>query len=55
MHVYAVLRRIGGETEIFGDAFPSWTRAEEAIKVDMEEDNPSCTREDYEIHELKVV
>jgi hypothetical protein len=39
---------------VFGDAFPTRTAAEEAIKIDMEEDNPTCERED-DIHELKVV
>jgi hypothetical protein len=40
---------------VFGDAFPMRNAAEEAIKIDMEEDNPTCEREDYENHELKVV
>jgi hypothetical protein len=55
MYVYAVTRLIGGVTEVFGDAFPTRTAAEGAIKIDMEEDNLTCEREDYEIHELKVV
>jgi hypothetical protein len=55
MYVYVVTRLLGYETEVFGDAFLAYTAAEEAIKVDMEEDNPSCAREDYEIHELSVV
>jgi hypothetical protein len=40
---------------VFGDAFPTRNAAEEAIKIDMEEDNPTWEREDYEIHELNVV
>jgi hypothetical protein len=55
MYVYVVTRLMGGRTEVAGDAFISRTAAEEAIKIDMEEDNPTREREDYEIHELKVV
>jgi hypothetical protein len=55
MYVYVVTRLMNGETSVFGDAFPTSTAAEEAIKIDMEEDNPTCEREDYEVHELKVV
>jgi hypothetical protein len=55
MYVYVVTRLMNGETSVFGDAFPARTVAEEAIKIDMEGDNPTCEREDYEIHELKVV
>ena len=55
MYVYIVTRLMNGETFVFGDAFPMRTAAEESIKIDMEEDNPTCEREDYEIHELKVV
>jgi hypothetical protein len=43
------------ETSVFGSAFPSRTAAELAIKIEREEDNPTCEREDYDIHELKVV
>jgi hypothetical protein len=46
---------MNGETSVFGDAFPTPTAAEEAIKIDVEEDNPACEREDCEVHELKVV
>ena len=55
MYVYVVTRLIHGETSVFGDAFPTRNAAEEAIKIDIEEDNPTCERQDYEIHELKVV
>jgi hypothetical protein len=55
VYVYVVTRLIGGVIELFGDAFPTRTAAEEAIKIDMEDDNPTCEREDYDIHELKVV
>jgi hypothetical protein len=55
MCVYVITRLMNGETSVFGDAFPTRNAAEEAIKIDMEEDNPTCEREDYEIHELKVV
>ena len=55
MYVYVVTRLMNGETSVFGDAFPTRNAAEEAIKIDMVEDNPTCESEDYEIHELKVV
>jgi hypothetical protein len=55
MYVYVVTHLMNGETSVFGDAFPTPTAAEEAIKIDVEEDNPTCEREDYDIHELKVV
>jgi hypothetical protein len=55
MYVYVITRLMNGETSVFGDAFPTRTAAEEAIKIDMDEDNPACEREDYDIHELKVV
>jgi hypothetical protein len=55
MYVYVVTRLLNGETSVFGDAFPTRNGAEEAIKIDREEDNLTCEREDYEIHELKVV
>jgi hypothetical protein len=55
MYVYVVTRLMNGETSVLGDAFPTRTAAEGAIKIDIEEDNPTCEREDYEIHELKVV
>jgi hypothetical protein len=54
MYVYVVTRLMNGETSVFGDAFSTRTAAEEAINIDMEEDNPTL-RADYEIHELKVV
>jgi hypothetical protein len=44
---------MNGETSVFGDAFPTRTAAEEAINLDIEEDNPTGEREDYDIHELK--
>ena len=55
MYVYVVTRLVNGETSVFGDPFPTRIAAEEAIKIDMEEDNPTCEREYYEIHELTVV
>jgi hypothetical protein len=55
MYVYVITRLMNGETSVFGDAFPTRNAAEKAVKIDMEEDNPTCEREDYEIHELKVV
>jgi hypothetical protein len=55
MHVYVVTRLMIGETSVFGDAFPTRTAAEQAINIDMEEDNATCEREDYQVHELKVV
>jgi hypothetical protein len=55
MFVYIVTRLMNGETSVFGDACPTRNAAEEAIKIDMEEDNPTCEPEDYELHELKVV
>ena len=55
MDVYAVTRPIAGEIEVFGDAFLFRTAAEEAIKTNMDEDNPTCDRDDYEIRELRVV
>lgn len=55
MYIYAVTRLMNGETSVFRDAFPTRTAVEEAINIDMEEDNPTCEREDYDIHELKVV
>jgi hypothetical protein len=45
MYVYVVTRLMNGETSVFGDAFRTRTAAEEAIKIDMEEDNPTCERE----------
>jgi hypothetical protein len=42
MYIYVVTPLINGETSVFGDAFPSRTAAEEAINIDMEEDNPTC-------------
>ena len=55
MYVYVITRLMNGETSVFGDAFPTRNAAEKAVKIDMEEDNPTCEREDYEIHELKVI
>jgi hypothetical protein len=55
MYVYVVTPLMGGETFVFGDAFPTRNLTEEAINVDGEEDNATCEREDYEVHELKVV
>jgi hypothetical protein len=55
MYVYVITRLMNGETSVFGDAFLTRAAAEEAIRIDMEEENPTCEPEDYEIHELKVV
>ena len=55
MYVYVITRLMNGDISVFDDAFPSPTAAEETMKIDLEEDNPTCEREDYEIHELKVV
>jgi hypothetical protein len=55
MYVYVVTRLMNGETSVFADAFPTRPAAEEAINIDREGDNPTCEREDYEIHELKVI
>jgi hypothetical protein len=33
MYVYVVTRLMNGETSVFGDAFPTRTAAEEAIKI----------------------
>jgi hypothetical protein len=55
MYVYVVTRLMDGETCVFGDALPTRAAAEDAIKIDMEEHNPTCQRADYEIHELQVL
>jgi hypothetical protein len=55
MYVYVVTRLMNCETSVFGDAFPTRAPAEEAINIDMEGDNPTCEREEYDIRELKVV
>jgi hypothetical protein len=50
MYVYVVTRLMDGETCVFGDALPTRTAAEDAIKIDTEEDNATSEREDYEVH-----
>jgi hypothetical protein len=42
MYVYVVTRLMNGDASVFGDAFPTRAAAEEAINIDMEEDNPTC-------------